>query len=193
MDPARWRTWIDILVGPALAAAAIATAHDVGHLTIASSHEPGDTAEHGTTQVLDPLMGATYLPVCNDGSGVARRERVQVVGAWPTALASLVVCNSSRDGVDLNCGHCEKCVRTMLALQLDGRLADASTFPVHEVTPDMIRRHTLSGVIRERYWVDMPAECETAGRPDLARVIRRQLTRRAMWEARLRGRLSRSG
>jgi hypothetical protein len=72
----------------------------------------------------------------------------------------------------LNCGKCEKCVRTMTALAGLGKLAEAREFPREEVDPRDIAALPVSPHYAA-YWQDvLPL---LGSRPDLASAVEGRL------------------
>jgi hypothetical protein len=69
-----------------------------------------------------------------------RLDKAMLVSAWAPALAVLRSClwHEVPGGGALNCGACEKCVRTMLMLLVHGALERAESFPVADVSPDLV-------------------------------------------------------
>jgi len=57
-----------------------------------------------------------------------RVEKVVRVGRSDDAIRSLYVCSRTRATPSMNCGTCEKCLRTMLGLHLAGALDRSPTF-----------------------------------------------------------------
>jgi hypothetical protein len=49
-----------------------------------------------------------------DGADMSRFEKTRLVAAWDAGLQNIKVCTRNWPGA--NCGECEKCLRTMLAL-----------------------------------------------------------------------------
>jgi hypothetical protein len=72
----------------------------------------------------------------------------------------------------INCGRCEKCVRTLLGLLALGRLRKFPAFVEDDVRPRWLRHMPLSGA----YKLELPEQCAEPlariGRRDLARAIR---------------------
>ena len=64
---------------------------------------------------MDGLFSSQRIAVIHDGARHARFQKVRELASWPTALAALRVCPSN-PGNGLNCGVCEKCLRTRLEL-----------------------------------------------------------------------------
>ncbi len=87
---------------------------------------------------------------------------------------------------ELNCGRCEKCLRTMTALEAAGCLNRATAFPRRRLTTADLEA-VPDGYLPETYagsWEPMISMLEEAGRHDLARVVEhnnRKVKRRLLW------------
>ncbi len=68
----------------------------------------------GTHPLTDPLFSNTTTIVEHHGA-VKRVEKMEFLSAFPLAIDNLRVCNTSSE---FNCGTCEKCLRTMFALEV---------------------------------------------------------------------------
>jgi hypothetical protein len=77
--------------------------------------------------LLDPLWGTEGLEFVHDGLEARRPEKVRLLAEHDWVLQSLRVCSRSPQNA-LNCGLCEKCIRTMLSLQAVGALGRCPTF-----------------------------------------------------------------
>jgi hypothetical protein len=82
-----------------------------------------------------PLLGTEGLQVIADGHDATRAEKTEVVAQWPETYPTLRVCwrivvFDETTGLIENCCRCQKCVRTMLALDLVGALHKYKTFPL---------------------------------------------------------------
>lgn len=96
-----------------------------------------------------------------------RVERVRKIGSvMPGALAHLRVCWDMLP-FHLNCGKCEKCQRTLAALEVVGfRELAAPGFATHELDWPMIS--TLRpDFMRRAYWEEIAGGARAAGRDDL--------------------------
>ena len=141
----------------------------------------------GSHPLLDPLFGTSAVRFVHDGIGIKREEKAARVGGSEPGRRHLYTCSFPLPGDPLlNCGRCEKCLRTMVELLVAGALAESETFP-RDVTADAIR--SLPGVPSYRrldyYWEPMASGARRAGRPDLADAIdeRLEANRRAEeWE-----------
>ena len=91
-----------------------------------------------THPLLDPLWSTETLEVVHDGCEATRFDKIQVLQRDDLALDHLAVCN--KPWAVVNCGGCEKCLRTMTNLHLAGALARTSTLP------DALSRRAVAGV-----------------------------------------------
>jgi predicted PP-loop superfamily ATPase len=123
----RYVDWRDFGHGATLAA--------IGHLLfphfqrifIPASHTYAELFPCGTHLVLDPLWSSESLEFVHDGCEATRVEKIALIAKYDIALQSLRVCwrnpNSS-----YNCGRCEKCLMTMVALKANNALSRCTTF-----------------------------------------------------------------
>jgi hypothetical protein len=88
----------------------------------------------------DPLWSTESLEVHCDWAPT-RLDKTDTVATSPVALNALHVCIAPRRQPD-NCGICDKCVATALALQLAGAIDHCRT--LHRVTPAMVRRVNIA-------------------------------------------------
>jgi hypothetical protein len=114
---------------------------------IPSSRSFAHLESNGSHPLLDPLWGSERTRIIHDGCEATRIEKVRAISECSLALESLRVCYQNlhergryddREG-HLNCGRCEKCVRTMLNLHAAGALDRCPTFAA-PLTPDLVRR-----------------------------------------------------
>ena len=149
----------------------------------------------GTHPLLDPLYSSSAVDILHEPLRLTRLERLAAIASAPPGIGHLVVCLAYPGAPHLNCGECEKCVRTMTQLLALGRLGGAQTFSHRDVRPEMIRRINV-GHAEVAYWEEtLPALART-GRADLIAVIQEKLAetaRRERWHAEegLTGRLRR--
>jgi hypothetical protein len=116
--------WPEVAHGMSLAAMAAPALWSAGaeRLLIASSHVPGYDARWGSSAKLDPLIGLGPIVVQNDAYDADRLDKVAriVEAAGPAGSVQLRVCNKAVPDDRLNCGVCEKCLRTQAGLVLSG-------------------------------------------------------------------------
>jgi hypothetical protein len=79
----------------------------------------------GSSPLLDPLWSSDRLAIIHDGCEASRPEKIAYIATSDAALESLHVCAQHHT----NCGSCEKCVATQVALRNADALDRATTFP----------------------------------------------------------------
>jgi hypothetical protein len=113
------------------------------------------------------------------------------VADWQVALQNIRVCNKTeyyRPGM-LNCGQCEKCIRTMLALLASDALKKTGAFPQTDVSEGLVRANVRLNDRIAPFYEELIVPLEEKGRDDLARAIKRKLAFRRGeigWKDRLR-------
>ncbi len=116
--------WPEVAHGTSLAALAAPALWAAGadRLLIASSHVPGYDARWGSSARLDPLIGLGPVVVQNDAHDGDRLDKVAriVAAAGIGGSVQLRVCHKAVPDDRLNCGVCEKCLRTQAGLVLSG-------------------------------------------------------------------------
>ncbi len=83
----------------------------------------------------------------SDGWDRHRNEKLATLVDWPLAMRELHVCTEKKSAT--NCGRCEKCVRTMAILAVNGVL-DSPAFP--RLEPEAIERLRVRKRILLRSW-----------------------------------------
>lgn len=119
--------WGQRLHGAAIASVALMLRRTIGELIIPATHTYTQHTPWGTSPQLDPLWSDGYLKITHDGCEMDRVAKVRRLAGSDIAMATLRVCY--RDTPEINCGRCEKCLRTVMTLKLCGALARAKTFP----------------------------------------------------------------
>jgi hypothetical protein len=161
------------LLSPILSSVSIAAGYDASYLEPWGSHP-----------MLDPNYASSSLEVRSEEFGLTREERVAAVAHWTEVLPLLLVCSEGPLAPGLmNCGRCEKCVRTMIALLLVDRLAGTGPFRADDVDAALLEPLTLEAQVLT-FWEDFPAALRRRGRNDLARGAERLIRegrRRADW------------
>jgi len=124
-------------------AALSSVAHTIRHLGntmfVASTDVPPPTwvhlahtklthQRHGTSSGLDGYWSSNAVKIVNDGSEFSRLDKVRAIGNWTLVQRFLRVCWEN-NAETLNCGVCEKCVRTQVQLLVAGSLDKVMTMP----------------------------------------------------------------
>ncbi len=119
--------WGQRLHGAAIASVALMLRRSIGELIIPATHVYAQLIPWGTSPRLDPLWSDGSLKITHDGCEKDRVAKIRDLAGSEIAMATLRVCYG--DTPEINCGRCEKCVRTVMALKLCGALERAVTFP----------------------------------------------------------------
>jgi hypothetical protein len=129
----------------------------------------------GTHPLLDEQFSTEAVSVRHAQPGVTRMEKVRIVAGWPEGLGVLRSCFYHRIPEGINCGKCEKCVRTMLALLAIGKLGEATTFPGGDVRPEMLDAFEIERDDTRLYYRQILDAFAGHERRDLADAIRRKI------------------
>ncbi|MDD1421845.1 hypothetical protein MEO40_22550, partial [Dolichospermum sp. ST_sed1] len=131
--------WKDYYTSAALSAVGHAFSNIVASMAISSSDEISYLQPWGTHPLLDPQYSSYDLTIRHECIALSRFTKTSLVANWDVAMQSLRVCDQLilPDGY-LNCGQCPKCVATMTQLTALGKLAQAKTFPLDEISGDLI-------------------------------------------------------
>ena len=107
--------------GGAVAAVAHLLAGDVGRLLISGDGLGFEHPEVGSRAGMDHLHGTATVAIEHTSASVTRLEKIRRIAMEPIVQRNLRVCWQNVMS-RLNCGRCEKCVRTMLSLDTCGVL-----------------------------------------------------------------------
>jgi hypothetical protein len=164
--------WGRVGHGSALAACALVLAPRYRYLLIPSTHSYVDLVPWGSHPLTDPMLSTGALRIIHDGAASSRVDKTRLVATCDLALRTLQVCWDT--GGYENCGHCDKCYRTMIALMLLGALDRCSTFRQSSIEMSAFSRVLLPHDASERAFLtelhDLAIE---KGSWDLARALHR--------------------
>jgi len=185
----RYLKW-QLAYGAGLAAVGMVLDDLVSLLYVPAGVSYGDLSPDGGHPLLNPLYGTERIDFETDGCAVNRFEKVAAIATSDIAMDTLRVCWENRDGA-YNCGRCEKCLRTMAALEIVGALPRCRTFDTSLDYGRLVRAHSpyddLNFFMRENLdaaeRLGAPAALQRALRRNLqyhrARVLLRPLWARA--------------
>jgi hypothetical protein len=165
--------WMYKLHGAALAAVAHAFSRRLGRVYIGSTVNIPYIDPWGSHPLLDPNYSSSNLQTRHDSIRLSRLDKVRVIADWEVALCNLRVCTMNPPD-QLNCGKCEKCIRTMTELLALGKLAQAASFPVHDVSPELLNTIEITTDHQEAWYLEMIEPLAARGRPDLVEAIKRK-------------------
>jgi hypothetical protein len=124
----------------------------------------------GSHPLLDPNYSSTDLRIRHDALQLSRFEKTKIVADWDTGLQNIKVCSDQFPGE--NCGTCEKCIRTSLALLALGVLDKTKAFPLNDISEDHIAKLSLR-LDTDYDWTNQHQYLELI--PHLAKIGRQDL------------------
>jgi hypothetical protein len=114
--------------GACLAAVAHLLSEEFGRVLISSTQSLEAPDPWGSHPETDPLWSSRRIRIEHVGAERTREQKVEAIAGMELARRHLRVCYENRNGA-YNCGRCEKCVRTMVALEVVGVLDQFGTMP----------------------------------------------------------------
>ncbi len=148
--------------GAALAAVAHALEPNHSTVYVGATHSYKDLHNWGSHPLLDPLWSSSTVQIVHDGAETDRPGKLKLIGEYPEVMKHIRVCYQNTG--QYNCGECEKCLRTMIAL-LGLGLLQSAPFP-SRVDPEAVRKIRLTDVSvlfwRELLALDLPKNLRLA-------------------------------
>jgi hypothetical protein len=114
--------------GAALASVALLFENLLARFYIPSSATYLDTEPWGSDPRLDHWLSTETLEIIHDAGSISRVDKIAAIADWPETFTRLRVCWERLNGLT-NCCKCNKCISTMIALELTGNLNQYATFP----------------------------------------------------------------
>ncbi len=179
--------WSQLAHGAALAGIAHALSGGYAAALIPSSAGYRDLRFWGSHPLTDPMLSSSRLQIVHDGPAFMRVEKTEYVARSPLALQHLRVCYRDPDGG--NCGRCNNCYRTMLALEALGALERSATFDRRWLDLRRAERVYCPNDFDIRQFGYVRDLARRTGRHDIARAVERTLrasARRHRWIKRVR-------
>src|SRR5690606_31766343 len=105
---------------------------------IPSSYTSTSYPRRGTHPSLDPLLSTESLTFVHHGTELNRVNKLALISKDSESYSRLRVCWIQDLGLK-NCGQCEKCIRTMLALKIHGKLPHYTTFEPQALDSEKVR------------------------------------------------------
>lgn len=169
--------WMHEFHGAAFAAIAHAFAKRLSLAFLASSFAIDHLVPWGSHPLIDSQYSSTELQFRHDGLRLSRLEKVRLVAGWDVALQNLRVCTGDPPPGYLNCGRCEKCLRTMIELTAVGKLGATNAFPSTSVSYDTVKWLELTSAYQAGWYREVVDPLRSVGREDLADLIQTKLDR----------------
>jgi hypothetical protein len=115
---------------------------------VPSSYSYSQLFPLGSHPLTDPLWANEGMEISHDGSEARRVDKVMRIAEDGHVLANLRVCFHD---MNVNCGKCQKCLRTMIPL----KLLQAGTGPFPPLPPtEVIRKMRIAGDIELNFFQD---------------------------------------
>jgi len=149
--------WLDHH-GAALAAVAHLLSDRFDRMLVPATHTYRHLEGLGSHPLIDPLWSTERLRIEHDGADATRVDKLRTLADEPAARAHLRVCWENRDGA-YNCGRCEKCVRTGVAVRLAGAEGRFATI----AAPSLRAVATVRATGRAADWHDARTDLVRSG------------------------------
>ncbi len=166
--------WLNRFFGAVLAATAHAFSGRMDLVYVGSSYDLPHLHPCGSHPLLDPEYSSYGLRIRHRDTAFSRMDKMAVVSKWQTAFDHMRVCLANVPD-RLNCGRCEKCVRTMTGLAALGLLDKTAAFNGEDVTPAHFDAFRITIRGRAPFYEEMLPGLRSRGRDDLAAVIEKKL------------------
>ena len=166
--------WLDRFFGAVLAAVAHGFSSLIDYFYIASSYDINHLVPCGSHPLLDPEYSSFNLKIRHRDFAWSRIDKIALISEWDTGLNNLRVCLANvKDR--LNCGKCEKCVRTMTGLVAVDALQKSKAFIENEVTPSMFEPFKINIRHRGPFYEELLPLLQKKSRTDLVDTIKNRL------------------
>ena len=144
---------------------------EIQELTISASFSTEQQRPWGSHPAIDPLLSSSAMAFRHQGEAYTRSEKHAEIARDPILLKHLSVCeHGPQSGAFVNCSKCQKCLRSMITLDLlDIDRAAASSFDWTDYHPAGLKRFLLPG---HGNCSELLAYAEKAGRTDIAAILR---------------------
>lgn len=170
--------WLTYFFGAVLAATAHAFAPRLQQVNIAASYDIANLAPCGSHPMLDPQYASADMHIRHCDVELTRIDKLRIIADWPVAFDHFRVCLANVPD-RLNCGRCEKCVRTMTGLAAIGALKYTRAFEENDIAPELFDTFKITIRHREPFYEELIEPLKAQGRQDLAALIEAKLVDRS--------------
>ncbi len=161
--------WGAVMHGPALGGVGLLLGDRWKEVLLSSWFCRGDDDPWGSTPITDPLLSGSRTRTVPYGASHDRFEKIAFLAGYPLALETLHVCWEERS--EGNCGRCEKCYRTLLALDVLGVRDRATTFPAVPLDLGRLAEVWKDTPLFVRMYEQLRRHAAAAGRADVVAAI----------------------
>lgn len=167
--------WRDIGYGPAIASTILLTNHNIKTFYIPGAEDYNFLEGGGTHILINPLWNCDGTSFIYDGPEASRIQKVDYIVGSHEAQQNLRVCWQPVE--EYNCGRCEKCIRTMVSIDLVGDISKyKKVFPV-TYSPTMISETSIINDAQKSMAVDSYKYAESVGRKDVSGMLKALIDR----------------
>ncbi|MEA1967280.1 MAG: hypothetical protein U9N77_03570 [Thermodesulfobacteriota bacterium] len=163
--------WLNRFFGAVLASVAHAFSSRINLFYIASSYDVNNLVPCGSHPLLDPEYSSFDVRIRHRDLSWSRIDKIRLISDWDNGLKHLRVCLANVKD-HLNCGKCEKCIRTMTALLAVDALHKSDAFIENDVTPEMFEPFKINIRHREPFYCELIPLLKEKGRDDLVDTIK---------------------
>jgi hypothetical protein len=133
----------------------------------------------GSHPLLEPSWSSALQSYDLDGGEAGRLDKICSILQWrPDALRRLRVCFEAK-GLEPNCGVCEKCLRTLLAMRLCGGEEYSDSF-AEPLDLGKVKDAHIQPFLRV-FWRKLLEEARSRGDTAAARAVETALGERFDW------------
>ncbi|MCG8589210.1 MAG: hypothetical protein MJE66_07960 [Proteobacteria bacterium] len=184
---------VDQFSGGMLVSVALVLRELASHVLVPASWTYERLAPAGSHWLIEPSWSTPHQSYEIEGGEATRLDKVRAIARWrPSALQRLRPCFAS-DRTDLNCGECEKCLRTLMAVRCCGGGDVVQGFAI-PLDLERVARVYVPHYMRESWTTLLHAAGERGDRPAARAIraaIRNSRPRRRTLARRLRKKLRR--
>jgi hypothetical protein len=164
------KKWGPLTFGVGLAFIGAMLERRFGEIVLGSSYPYGGLMPWGSHPMVDTLFSTSSFRVVHDGASFTRIGKTEIMARLPAAEKSLHVCQAA--GIE-NCSQCEKCYRTMIALDILGKksaFADVFDWSAYDV--EKIKRVYIGGGGAQIFYKEMISIAQDMGKVDIVVALR---------------------
>jgi hypothetical protein len=160
----------------ALASTALFLEKRFGEILIASGGEGSrELFPFGSHVMIDSLFSTNNIKFIHDAAYVTRLRKIAYVSQFDVACENLHVCWFDRSHI--NCCQCNKCLRTLMTIDLLGAKNRFKTFDFNKYSLSNVKRVYIDSYSNYCFNKEIRDAAFKKGRKDIARVVNISLMR----------------
>jgi polysaccharide pyruvyl transferase WcaK-like protein len=160
----------DVFFGNGCVAVAQFLAPLFDRVLIAGDSDYAVQVSYGANRLVDQLWSGEGLEIVDAGGRSTRQQRLERLVESPVACRSLRVCWETPD-LTYNCGHCRKCMTTLIALEAIGARERVTSFAPGEIDLGVLAGYEIGHLVSLTLWEDLLDAIRANGREDLEAAV----------------------